>query len=508
MKIAELIKKVPELKVRKGDAFTDVEYIWADSRKLSSNDIFVLPEGQTEKLTSFLEEAKNRGVKTVFGSASQLKTKGIEEFPNVLESEGYVGDIHGKIASILAGSPSKRLKVVGITGTNGKTSLTFILFHIATRLGKKCGLIGTVHIRILNEIRDTGYTTPDASSLNLILKEMEERGVEYVFIEMSSHGLKLGRTSGMELQGAAFTNLTQDHLDFHPDMEDYLSSKYKIFQLLESSSLKNKFGIVASDSPGGEALVEKIMEAKLSSPVYLMGKAGEFNFTHVKLSLTGSEFRLHKKEKNLPFIEVRRVKTNLLGNFNVFNVSLAAFISFELGFPWESILEAIENIPTVPGRFQVIPSGDKTRIAVIDYAHTPDALDNILRSCVEIRPKQLICIFGCGGDRDRTKRPLMAKLAEEHSDYVIITSDNPRTEDPGSIIDQIEAGFSRGFKRYETILDRREAIQRGIELLEKDGILVVAGKGHETYQIIGKEKTHFVDYEEVEKAFQKIESDR
>jgi len=503
LKIADIIKKIPEIKLRKGDGNEEISYIWSDTRKIQAEDIFVLPEGQSDRHGLFIETCIKQGLNTILLHTSQLKLPGIDQFKNILESEHYLGDIHGKVAHLLSGSPSKKLKIVGITGTNGKTSLTFILFHIATKLGKKCGLIGTVHIRIEDEIKETGYTTPDASSLNQLLKEMVSREVEYVFIEMSSHGLKLGRTSGLEVQAVAFTNLTQDHLDFHENMEDYLNSKFKIFQLLENSSQKNKFGIVASDVLGGDKMIQKLEESKLSSPIYVLGNAGEFNYSHTKLSILGSEFRLHKKEKNLPFIQVRKVFTNLLGNFNVFNVSLAAFIAVELGFDWEEVLKTIELIPTVPGRFQVVKSPDLSRIAVIDYAHTPDALENILRSCVEISPKQILCVFGCGGDRDRTKRPLMGKIAEEHSDYVILTSDNPRTENPIAILEEIESGFSRGFKRFETIVDRKQAIERGVALLEKDGILVIAGKGHETYQIIGKQKFDFIDYEEVEKAFQK-----
>jgi UDP-N-acetylmuramoyl-L-alanyl-D-glutamate--2,6-diaminopimelate ligase len=504
LKINEIIKKIPEIKQRKGDPNFEINYVWSDTRKLNADDIFILPEGQNDRYVSFIEEAISLGIKSILITASQIKIPGIEKFDNIIETELYLGDTHGKLAHLLAGSPSKKLKIVGITGTNGKTSLTFILFHIATKLGRKCGLIGTVHIRIEDEIKKTEYTTPDASSLNLLLKEMVSKGIEFVFIEMSSHGLKLGRTAGLEIQAAAFTNLTQDHLDFHSDMEDYLQSKFKIYQQLEQSSLKNKFGIVASDVIGGDKMIQKLREANFSSPIYILGGSGEFSYTHTKLSILGSEFRLHKKEKNLPFIQVRKVSTNLLGNFNVFNVSLAAFIALELGFPWEKVLKAIEYIPTVPGRFQVVKSPDHTRIAVIDYAHTPDALENILKSCVEISPKQIICVFGCGGDRDRTKRPLMGRIAEEHSDYVILTSDNPRTETPSAILEEIESGFTRGFKRFETIEDRRAAIARGVSLLEKDGILVIAGKGHETYQIIGKEKFDFVDYAEVEKAFQII----
>lgn len=508
MKLSELIKRIPEVKLIKGENSLEVGYIWGDSRKLSKDDIFVLPEDSSERQESFLKMANELGSKVVLVSKRDLKLKGLELFSTILETEDAVGEAHGKIACLLAGNPAKKMKLVAITGTNGKTSLTFILFHLARKVGKNAALIGTVQIQIMDRILESGYTTPDASSLNLLLKQMLEEGIEYVFIEMSSHGLKLGRVAGLEITCAGFTNLTQDHLDFHSNMDDYFESKFKIFQLLEQSSVKNKFGLVAGDVPFGSAMIKRISDAKLKSPIYIFGKSGEFNYSNTKLSLLNSEYRFHKKAKNLPFIEVRSIKTNLLGNFNVFNTSFALAIAYELGFPWEEVISCLEKIPTVPGRFHVVPFPDRSRIAVVDYAHTPDALENILKSCVEIAPKQLICLFGCGGDRDRTKRPQMARIAETFADFVILTSDNPRTESPESILDEIESGFSRGFQRYEKITDRRVAIQRAVGLLERDGILVVAGKGHETCQIIGKEKTKFIDFEEIEKAFQNLDFSR
>lgn len=508
MKLSELIKRIPEVKLIKGENSLEVGYIWGDSRKLKKDDIFVLPEDSSERQESFLKMANELGSKVVLVSKRDLKLKGLELFSTILETEDAVGEAHGKIACLLAGNPAKKMKLVAITGTNGKTSLTFILFHLARKVGKNAALIGTVQIQIMDRILESGYTTPDASSLNLLLKQMLEEGIEYVFIEMSSHGLKLGRVAGLEITCAGFTNLTQDHLDFHSNMDDYFESKFKIFQLLEQSSVKNKFGLVAGDVPFGSAMIKRISDAKLKSPIYIFGKSGEFNYSNTKLSLLNSEYRFHKKAKNLPFIEVRSIKTNLLGNFNVFNTSFALAIAYELGFPWEEVISCLEKIPTVPGRFHVVPFPDRSRIAVVDYAHTPDALENILKSCVEIAPKQLICLFGCGGDRDRTKRPQMARIAETFADFVILTSDNPRTESPESILDEIESGFSRGFQRYEKITDRRVAIQRAVGLLERDGILVVAGKGHETYQIIGKEKTKFIDFEEIEKAFQNLDFSR
>lgn len=508
MKLSELIKRIPEVKLIKGENSLEVGYIWGDSRKLNKDDIFVLPEDSLERQESFLKMANELGSKVVLVSKRDLKLKGLELFSAILETEDAVGEAHGKIACLLAGNPAKKMKLVAITGTNGKTSLTFILFHLARKVGKNAALIGTVQIQIMDRILESGYTTPDASSLNLLLKQMLEEGIEYVFIEMSSHGLKLGRVAGLEITCAGFTNLTQDHLDFHSNMDDYFESKFKIFQLLEQSSVKNKFGLVAGDVPFGSAMIKRISDAKLKSPIYIFGKSGEFNYSNTKLSLLNSEYRFHKKAKNLPFIEVRSIKTNLLGNFNVFNTSFALAIAYELGFPWEEVISCLEKIPTVPGRFHVVPFPDRSRIAVVDYAHTPDALENILKSCVEIAPKQLICLFGCGGDRDRTKRPQMARIAETFADFVILTSDNPRTESPEFILDEIESGFSRGFQRYEKITDRRVAIQRAVGLLERDGILVVAGKGHETYQIIGKEKTKFIDFEEIEKAFQNLDFSR
>ncbi|PJZ45263.1 UDP-N-acetylmuramoyl-L-alanyl-D-glutamate--2,6-diaminopimelate ligase [Leptospira brenneri] len=504
MKLSELIKRIPDVKLIRGESSFEVDYIWGDSRKLKPNDIFVLPEDSAERQESFLTMAREIGVKVILLSKRNLKLKGLDDFPVILETEDSACEAHGKLACLLAGNPAKKLKIVAITGTNGKTSLTFILFHLARKVGKNAALIGTVQIQIMDRILESGYTTPDASSLNLLLKQMVEEGIEYVFMEMSSHGLKLGRVAGLEITCAGFTNLTQDHLDFHSNMDDYFESKFKIFQLLEQSSVKNKFGLVACDVPFGPEMVKRIEKAKLKSPIYIFGKSGEFNYSNTKLSLLQSEYRFHKKAKNLPFVEVRSIKTNLLGNFNVFNTSFALAIAYELGFPWEEVISCLEKIPTVPGRFHVVPYPDRSRIAVVDYAHTPDALENILKSCVEIAPKQIICLFGCGGDRDRTKRPQMARLAENLADFVVLTSDNPRTENPESILDEIEAGFSRGFKRYEKITDRRVAIQRAVALLERDGILVVAGKGHETYQIIGKEKTKFVDFEEIENAFQNL----
>ncbi|MCG6144670.1 UDP-N-acetylmuramoyl-L-alanyl-D-glutamate--2,6-diaminopimelate ligase [Leptospira bandrabouensis] len=504
MKLSEILKRIPDVKLIKGEGSLEVDYIWGDSRKLKPNDLFVLPDDTNENQELFLKMAIELGSKVVLVSKRHLKLKSLELFSAILETEDSVGEAHGKIACLLAGNPAKKLKLVAITGTNGKTSLTFILFHLARKVGKNAALIGTVQIQIMDRVLESGYTTPDASSLNLLLKQMLEEGIEYVFMEMSSHGLKLGRVAGLEITCAGFTNLTQDHLDFHTDMDDYFESKFKIFQLLEQSSVKNKFGLVAGDVSYGDKMVKRIAEAKLKSPIYILGKSGEFNYTNTKLSLLGSEYRFHKKAKNLPFIEVRSIKTNLLGNFNVFNTAFALSIAYELGFPWEEVISCLEKIPTVPGRFHVVPFPDRSRIAVVDYAHTPDALENILKSCVEIGPKQIICLFGCGGDRDRTKRPQMARIAETLADFVILTSDNPRTEAPESILNEIESGFSRGFQRYEKITDRREAIQRAVGLLERDGILVVAGKGHETYQIIGKEKTKFVDFEEIENAFQNL----
>ncbi len=507
MKIKAILSEFSELSLVSGNPDLEINYIQADSRRIEKGDIFVLTEENPDLQKKYLDDANTRGALALLTNQKLNEDFG-NAIPLVLKSENSIGDLHGRIASFLLGNPSNKLKIIGITGTNGKTSVTQILAHIAKSFGKKVGIIGTIHIKINEEVIESEYTTPDASSLQKILHKMLDENVEYVFMEMSSHGLKLGRVAGVQVDAIGFTNITQDHLDFHKTMEDYLESKCRIFQLLEESRKEKKFGMILSDAPGSNLVLEKVKKMNLTSRVVLCGTTGEYQISSPMLSLTGSSFRLHRKFIGMPLQEVRKANTNLLGGFATQNVGLASFIAFELGFSWVGILDAIQKIPTIRGRFDVVPFPETGSIGLVDYAHTPDAVENILNSCLEIKPHQLVCILGCGGDRDRTKRPIMASIAEKLADYIIITSDNPRTESPAKILSEMEKGFSASFTRYEKIENRREAIERGVALLEKGGILAVLGKGHEDYQIIGKEKTHFDDKEELMRAFENLKNRR
>ena len=347
---------------------------------------------------------------------------------------------------------------------------------------------------------ETGYTTPDSSTLNAILSEMAGAGVEYVFMEASSHGLNLGRLDGIEFDAAVFTNLTRDHLDFHLNMEDYLLDKFRVFELLDQSPKSGRFGVICSDVPGGKDM-EKLCQ-NISSPLYYYGNGRDFETGGISLSITDSRYELRHSGKKYS------IRTSLLGSFNVTNSAIAFITGLQFGLEPEKMIMALETIETVAGRFQVIYNHDKSRTAIVDYAHTDDALDNILRSVKSVQQDRIYTLFGCGGDRDRTKRPLMAAAAEKYSDYVIVTSDNPRTEDPEQIIGEIEKGFSESFSQYRRITDRRQAIDEAVRMLPPGGILVVAGKGHEEYQIIGREKFHFSDAEELQKAFKKMATGR
>lgn len=527
MKLSSLLREFPELKVRslpsgKNPDSIEVDYIQSDSRRTNESDIFCVADSIGPKREEFISNTKaslillSEDSRVTFDAASSIASgaqlssrsseKSAETFNSnalsskiILECRQDPEQLQGRIASFLLGDPSKDLEIVAVTGTNGKTSLTNILFALAKDQGRNCGLIGTIGVKFGDRLIDTGYTTPDASSLNLILKQMKDEGVNTVFMEASSHGLKLGRMNGISIQAGVFTNLTQDHLDFHSDMNDYFESKFRLFEILDES--KSPFAVLDYASPGGQELYDKILNKLPGLSVSALdGPKGEWKSDDLSLTLQGTSYSLGLS-LGISTGNKRNVRTNLLGSFNVRNTALAFITGAGLGLNEEKMLSSLEKIPQIPGRFQIVYSKDRSRMAVVDYAHTPDALENIIRSVRDSRPKRLVTLFGCGGDRDRTKRPKMARIAEELSDQVILTSDNPRTEQPESILDEIQTGFSPGFKPLLREVDRARAIAEGVAGLPEGGCLLVAGKGHEEYQIVGKEKRHFSDVEEVQKAF-------
>ncbi|TGK07876.1 UDP-N-acetylmuramoyl-L-alanyl-D-glutamate--2,6-diaminopimelate ligase [Leptospira semungkisensis] len=494
MKISEVLDLFPEIKLEdpKPNTEEEISFVRTDSRKLNASDLFCVPLSLGEK---GIEYAKNSSSRFVLIS----NTFEISKLENkvLLKSSVDPESLAGPIASRILGDPSSKMKVIGVTGTNGKTSLTHILAFLGESQGKSCGIIGTTGVKFKGRVVDTGYTTPDPASLQEILLEMSKDGVEYVFIETSSHGLKLGRTNGIRFKAGIFSNLTQDHLDFHPSMQDYLESKALLFSSL--SSYENTFGVFDSEAPGGKDFASILPKIAPNLPVFALG-SGEG-----EISVQDPNFSLERTVYNIDLPSTWKgnteVVTNLLGGFNIRNTALAFVTSLALGWEKEKLLSSLKSIPQIPGRFQIYYSPDKTRMAVVDYAHTPDALENILRSIRESRPKELIALFGCGGDRDRTKRPKMGKIAQDLADKVILTSDNPRTESPESILDDIQEGFTGGYLPFLREADRAAAIRFGISALAEGACLLVAGKGHEDYQIIGKEKRHFDDGEEIRKAF-------
>lgn len=507
MKLTNLLHEFPELKLGslpsgKNPDSVPIEYIQSDSRRANEYDIFCVSDSIGLKKEEFIANTKASVIllRRDTENSNSLNENSPTSFkiPSskiVLKCEEDPEQLQGRIASFLLGHPSKTLEIVAVTGTNGKTSLTNILFALAKDQGKICGLIGTIGVKFGDRSIDTGYTTPDASSLNLILKQMKDEGVTTVFMEASSHGLKLGRIGGISLKAGVFTNLTQDHLDFHSDMEDYFESKFRLFEILDVS--KSPFAVLDYSSPGGNELHRKIRNKLPDLPIKALdGIGGEYKVSDPFLTLQGTSYVL-----SLSGNRSQTISTNLLGSFNVRNTALAFLTGLGLGLDQTRMLSSLKEIPQIPGRFQIVYSKDRSRMAVVDYAHTPDALENIIRSVRNSRPKRLITLFGCGGDRDKTKRPKMARIAEELSDQVILTSDNPRSEKPEAILDEIQSGFSPGFTPLLREVDRARAISEGVGILPEGGCLLVAGKGHEEYQIIGKEKRHFSDVEEVRKAF-------
>ncbi|MBP3840191.1 MAG: UDP-N-acetylmuramoyl-L-alanyl-D-glutamate--2,6-diaminopimelate ligase, partial [Chryseobacterium sp.] len=388
----------------------------------------------------------------------------------------------GQLASNFYGNPSEKLNLIGITGTNGKTSVTTLLFDIFKNLGFKSALISTVEYRIADEIIPSTHTTPDIVRLNQMLDKAVEMGCEYAFMEVSSHGIHQNRTEGLNFKIAGFTNITHDHLDYHKTFSEYIKTKKRFFDELNPEAI----AITNIDDKNGTVMLQNTKATQKTYALKTMadyhGRILEADFNGMLLNFGGKEFW-----------------TTLTGKFNVYNLLLAYAVAIESGFHEEDVLKAMSQLKRVKGRFETLKS-DSGIFFVIDYAHTPDALENILDSINDIRTKneRLITIFGCGGDRDHAKRPEMGKIATRKSTLAIITSDNPRSEDPAAIIKEIEAGVEpQNFSKYTSIPDRKEAMKMAIKFAEPKDIILVAGKGHEDYQEINGVKHHFDDKETI-----------
>lgn len=441
-----------------------------DSRKVKEGDTFIAIRNVVQDGHDFIEDAIKNGAKKIIceeGSYSveTLVVENTREYLNNYLYQNYYQKI-------------KDMKLIGVTGTNGKTTICFLIYQILKLLGKNCAYIGTIGFYYKNTKRLLNNTTPDVDLLYEMLLEAKENGCEYVVMEVSSHALDKNRIYGLEFDEVAFTNLTQDHLDYHKTIENYILAKKKLF----TKTRGEKIAVINGDDKYSEEFINPG-----NNNLIISDKNGDIIIKDVNLSHMHTKIKFQYDQKEYS------TEINMVGRYNVYNFLTALFLVNKLGFEIEDILSLVEKIDAPNGRMEKIDY--KENSIFIDYAHTPDAVINVLKNAQEYKQGKIITVIGCGGDRDRTKRPLMGKAAENYSDYVILTNDNPRTEDEKQIMDDIVAGLSK--TNHEVIFNRKEAIEKGIKMLTQNDILMILGKGHEDYQIIGREKHHFSDKEVV-----------
>ncbi len=492
MKISEIINNSKAL-VKSVGGLNDAEIISIeyDSRKGREGTLFAAVEGFESDGHSFIGSAVDNGCRCILisesrlGEFAHLADRGVA----ILVSENTRRALSA-VSSAFYGNPSAQLYVTGITGTNGKTSITYLLESVYASNGISCGVIGTVNYRWAGKTLPAPNTTPESKDIQELLRMMLNDGVTHVIMEISSHALELNRTDDIELDNAVFTNLTGDHLDFHKTIDAYFDAKKKLFAILDKSPKKNRTAVVNIDDDYGREIYKE--RKKYSFTMKSFGTAGDADFNAINNSIdnriTGVRYRLNCEKSSY------NVSLKLAGKFQVYN-SLAAFASaYNSGINREAVIRGLSLLSSVPGRLQVVES-KLGFYAVVDYAHTGDALLKLLQSVNEMPHGKVITVFGCGGDRDKTKRPVMGKIAFDNSDIAIVTSDNPRTEDPELIIKDVTAGMGTGDFIVEP--DREKAIELAVERASAGDIVVLAGKGHEDYQIIGKTKRHFDDREMV-----------
>jgi len=447
-----------------------------DSRSVREGSLFFCIKGFTVDGHNFAKQAELNGAsaiiceKNVDVNIPIIKVKDSKRTMAVLSDAFY-------------NQPTQHLRLIGITGTNGKTSTTHIIEKIFRDDGQQTGMIGTMYTKIGDKVLDVKNTTPESLILQQTFHQMVTEGIETAVMEVSSHALDLGRVHGCDFDIGVFTNLTQDHLDYHSSMEDYKRAKSLLFSGLGNhyDHAKPKFAILNADDEASE-LYKKSTAATVIT--YGIDNSSDIMATNIQLTSQGTMFDLVT-----PY-ETVTVTMKLIGKFNVYNALAAVATAMVSGIPITSIVKSIESIEGVAGRFEVV-SGDHNFTVIVDYAHTPDSLENVLRTVKQFAKRDITVVVGCGGDRDRTKRPLMAKIATDYADLAIFTSDNPRSEDPKQIIADMEAGVTSG--SFKSIIDRENAIREAILHAEEHDIIVIAGKGHETYQIIGSEINEFDD---------------
>lgn len=467
-----------------GDAGVSVSGLSIDSRKAAPGIVFIALPGTAVDGHEFIGKAIAAGASVIVCERMPAEISASVCYVKVKSCASAAG----QIADAFYGNPSRSMQVVGITGTNGKTTTATLLFNLFTAIGNKCGLISTVQNHIGEEVETATHTTPDAISVQHLLGRMRDAGCTHVFMEVSSHAVHQRRIEGIRFAGGVFTNITHDHLDYHKSFDEYIRVKKTFFDELPAEA----FALTNLDDRRGNVMLQNTQAAKngysLRVPANFKGKVLENNLSGLILDINGQE-----------------VHCRLIGSFNAYNLLAVYGVGILLGVERDALLTAISNLEGAVGRFEVYRSLEDGILGIVDYAHTPDALINVLATINQLRTgsQQVITVVGCGGDRDTSKRPVMAQVAAEHSTKAILTSDNPRSENPEAILNDMEAGLNPTHRRRTLrITDRREAIRTAVTLAAAGDIILVAGKGHESYQEVAGVRHHFDDRETLTEIFQ------
>ncbi|MCF8886319.1 UDP-N-acetylmuramoyl-L-alanyl-D-glutamate--2,6-diaminopimelate ligase [Priestia megaterium] len=456
----------------------DITSIEMDSREVKPGALFICIDGYTVDGHNFAQMAVEKGAVAI------LAEKPVDVEVPVVRVKSTKRAM-AVLADAFYNQPTQKMHLIGVTGTNGKTTITHLIEHIFKSQHKKTGLIGTIEIRIGDTSYDVKNTTPESLTLQKTFHQMVEENVEVAMMEVSSHALDLGRVHGCDFDVAVFSNLTQDHLDYHHTMEDYRRAKGLLFAQLGNAYNHNrpKFAVLNADDAATEEYIKNTAATVIT---YGIDRESDIRATNIQITNNGTTFDLTTPTETV------RVEMKLIGKFSVYNVLAATASCLVSGIPLSVIVEEIKVLEGVSGRFEVVDA-EQDFTVIVDYAHTPDSLENVLKTVKEFAKRNIYVIVGCGGDRDRTKRPIMARIAAEYSTQAILTSDNPRSEDPLAILKDMEEGLDTD--NYVTIADRAEAIRYAVETAHADDVIVIAGKGHETYQIIGKKVFDFDDRE-------------
>jgi len=474
MKLSELLSDLPVTIF--GNTNIEVTGIQFDSRKIERGNVFVAQVGTAVDGHQFVDSCIDKGAAAIVISDPQYKRDGVTTI--LTDNTDF---ILGHMAHRWFGCPSEHLTLVGVTGTNGKTTIATLLYKLTRALGYKTGLLSTVVYYVEDTAIPSTHTTPDALSLNALLKQMVDAGCTYAFMEVSSHSIAQERIAGLKFRGAIFTNLTRDHIDYHKTFDNYRDTKKRLFDNLT----KGSFAVTNKDDKNGLVMTQN---TKAEVRTYSTRSLADFKAAILEEGFDGMLLSINNQEVFVP----------LVGRFNTSNILAIYGAALSLGFDKNEVLRILSTLTAVNGRFETIRSEQKGWTAIVDYAHTPDAVDNVIQTINEIRKGRLITVVGCGGNRDKGKRPMMAKIAKQGSDQLILTSDNPRDEEPAAILNDMKAGLNED-ELHQTLVieDRATAIQTACTIAQTGDVILIAGKGHEDYQIIRGVKHHFDDHEEV-----------